>query len=93
MFSITWNNSFTDSLNDLLTALSAVGNLNGQLCHAAGVRKTDHVLKSVYKHAQKDKEEDMMKFASIYIWDIRVKSWGNSGEILKKNIFKLKNQF
>ena len=33
MFSITWNNSFTDSLNDLLTALSAVGNLNGQLCH------------------------------------------------------------
>ena len=33
MFSITRNNSFTDSLNDLLTALSAVGNLNGQLCH------------------------------------------------------------
>ena len=33
MFSITWNNSFTDSLNDLLTALSAVGNRNRQLCH------------------------------------------------------------
>ena len=57
MFSITWNNSFTDSLNDLLTALSAVGNLNGQLCHDRRRRKTDHVLKSVYKHAQKDKKE------------------------------------
>ena len=34
---------------------------------AAGGRKTDHVLKSAYRHAQKDKEEDMMKFASIYI--------------------------
>ena len=34
---------------------------------AACVRKTDHVLKYVYRHAQKDKEEDMMKFASIYI--------------------------
>jgi hypothetical protein len=37
---------------------------------AAGVRKTDHVLKSVYRHAQKDKEEDMMKFASKYISEI-----------------------
>ena len=27
------NNSFSDSLNDLLTVLSAVGNRNGQLCH------------------------------------------------------------
>ena len=63
MFSITWNNSFTDSLNDLLTVLSAVGNRNGQLCH--GGRKTDHVLKSVYRHAQKDKDEDMMKKAVL----------------------------
>ena len=37
---------------------------------AAGGWKTDHVLKSVYRHAQKDKEEDMMKFASIYISEI-----------------------
>ena len=63
MFSTTWNNSFTDSLNDLLTALSAVGNRNGQLCH--GGRKPDHVLKSVYRHAQKDKDEDMMKKAGL----------------------------
>ena len=55
----------------------------------AGGLKADHMLKSVYRHAQKDKEEDMMKFASKYIWDIRVKSWGNS----EKNIFKLKKQF
>lgn len=34
---------------------------------AAGGRKTDHVLKSVYRHAQKDMKEDMMKFASKYI--------------------------
>ena len=37
---------------------------------AAGGRKTDHVLKSVYRHAQKDKEADMMKFASKYISEI-----------------------
>lgn len=37
---------------------------------AAGGWKTDHVLKSVYRHAQKDKEEDMMKFASKYISEI-----------------------
>jgi hypothetical protein len=33
----------------------------------AGGLKADHMLKSVYRHAQKDKEEDMMKFASKYI--------------------------
>ena len=37
---------------------------------AAGGLNTDHVLKSVYRHAQKDKEEDMMKFASKYISEI-----------------------
>ena len=36
----------------------------------AGGRKTDHVLKSVYRHAQKVKEEYMMKFASKYISEI-----------------------
>ena len=61
---------------------------------AAGGRKIDHVLKSVYRHAQKDKEEEMMKFASKYISEI---SGWNLGEILGKflgkNIFKLKNNF
>ena len=37
---------------------------------AAGGRKTDHVLKSVYRHVQKDKEEDIMKLASKYISEI-----------------------
>lgn len=37
---------------------------------AAGGWKTDHVLKTVYRHAQKDKEEDMMKFAALYITEI-----------------------
>ena len=32
---------------------------------AAGGRKTDHVLKSVYRHTQKDKDEDMMKKAVL----------------------------
>ena len=56
----------------------------------AGGRKTDHVLKSVYRHAQKYKEEDMMEFTSKYISEI---SGGNLVEILEKNIFKLKKQF
>lgn len=34
---------------------------------AAGGWKTDHVLKRVYRHAQKEKEQGMMKFASQYI--------------------------
>ena len=37
---------------------------------AAGGRKTDHVLKSAYRHAQKDKEDNIMKFASKYISEI-----------------------
>ena len=60
----------------------------------AGGRKTDHVLKSVYRHAQKDKEEDMMKFASKYRSEISgwnlVEFWGNFYEKIfkfKKNSF------
>lgn len=34
---------------------------------AAGGWKTEHVLKRVYMHAQEEKEQDMMKFASDYI--------------------------
>ena len=61
---------------------------------AAGGRKTDHVLKSVYRHAQKDKEEDMTKFASKYISEISGLNLGGIlGKFLGKNIFKLKKQF
>ena len=36
----------------------------------SGGWKSDHVLKAVYRHAMRDKEEDMMKFASNYIDEV-----------------------
>ena len=79
MFSITWNNSFTDSLNDLLTTLSAVGNRNGQLCHDRR-RPEDRPRAQVCilacsKGQGRGHDEICVK---IYIWDIRVKSWGKT---------------
>lgn len=36
----------------------------------AGGWSSDNVLKTVYRHAQKDKEEDMMKFAAEYMTEV-----------------------
>ena len=95
MFSITWNNSFTDSLNDLLTVLSAVENRNGQLYH--GCRwpedrpRAQVCIQACSKGQGSGHDEICVK---IYIWDIRVKSWGNSGGIFeKKQLWIKKNSF
>ena len=39
----------------------------------AGGWKTDNVLKSVYQHAMKDKQEEMQSFAAEYIKDVLMK--------------------
>ena len=88
MFSITWNNSFTDSLNDLLTALSAVGNQNGQLCHG-GRRPEDRpraqvCIQACSKGQGRGHDEICVKIYLRYPGEIL----GNFGEIFRKKIFK-----